>query len=293
MNAKTVTGAILAGLWWACTAASGQEAAPLAGIGPPPIQRDADGSGPPVDPAVPPAMPGGGVSPTGGGPVDSGLSDFILYRRPECCSVKGPLRPLYTEMYLRTGVSLPVGGQFLSRELQVGWTIEGGVRALFFNAETTSAWVVDVGLVNSNNSGAHTPTPVTLNIFEKNALGVSALTPMTATIRNYNRTFGSLGGGKEWYLWAPANAPGPKWRVGLDAGGRYGTADMTFNEIRHRTDVIAGMYGALHTDFEVPCGCCFLSWGARCEWAYTWGDILQAKSDIQEINVLATFAVRY
>jgi hypothetical protein len=196
-------------------------------------------------------------------------------------------------VFLRVGPSIPVGGNFLGRELQVGWSIEAGVRGLFFNPQMTGAWVLEGHVVNSNNSGGAEGDPAMLNIFVKNAAGVATLTDVAATVRNYNRTMVGFGGGYEWYLWAPANATGHHWRVGVDAGGRYGSSSMTFNEIRHRTDVIAGMYAAAHTDFEIPCGRCFLSWGLRCEWAYTWGDILQRQSDVQEINALATFGVRY
>jgi len=113
------------------------------------------------------------------------------------------------------------------------------------------------------------------------------------TVRDSNRTLVGLGFGKEWYLWGSIVDPGNKWRIGVDGGGRYGSGSMTFNEIRHRTDVLGGLYAAAHTDFEIPHGRCFLYWGLRCEWAYTWGDILQRQSDVQEINVLATFGVRY
>jgi hypothetical protein len=74
----------------------------------------------------------------------SGLSDWIVYRR-DCCEGKhGRLTPLYTEVYLRAGPSIPIGGQTLSRELQTGWSITGGVRALFFNEPMTKAWTVDL-----------------------------------------------------------------------------------------------------------------------------------------------------
>jgi hypothetical protein len=277
MNAKTVIGAVLLGL--CCTAATVQgqpPEAPTAGVQPPPIQRD------PTDTSVP------GEAPTG----LTGLSDYILYRRPDCCS-PGPCNPLYGEAYLRVGPSVPFGGPFLSRELVVGWSLEGGVRLLCFNPEMSAAWVIDAGIVNTNNGAFNPGSAVPLKIFEPNAAGTVTLTPVNVTIRNYNRTFASLGFGREWYLWEPANFPGHRWRIGVDAGGRYGSASMTFYEIRHRTDVIAGAYTAVHTDYEIPCGCCALAWGLRCEYAYTWGDILQRKSDVQEVVGLVTFTVRY
>jgi hypothetical protein len=278
MNAKTVTGAILIGLCLACATAQAQPEAPAPSVQPPPIRRDA-----PDTPLPPGSEPQTGLT---------GLSDWIVYHRPDCCSA-GPCCPLYAEAYLRVGPSAPIGGEFLSRQLLVGWSLEGGVRALFFNEEMTAAWVIDAGIVNSNNGAVIPGTQVPLKIFQPNGVGGASLNEVKVTMQNYNRTFISLGAGREWYLLGTADFPGHKWRIGFDAGGRYGTSDMTFIEIRHRTDVIAAGYAAVHTDYEIPCGCCFLAWGLRCEWAYTWGDILQRKSDVQEITGLVTFSVRY
>jgi hypothetical protein len=222
----------------------------------------------------------------------SGLSDWITYKRGEC-STPGPNVPLYTEWYLRGGPSIPVGGNYLGRELQPGWTIAGGVRGLLFNPTMTGAWVADFHIVNSNNSGISNGDARTLNIIVPNAAGTSTLTNVPVTVRNSNRTLAGLGIGKEWFLLRPANEPGWHWRAGVDAGGRYGTEDMEFNEIRHRTDTLGGLYAAAHTDIEVPYGRWFFSWGLRCEWAYTWSDILQRQSDVQEIMALVAFSVRY
>ncbi len=289
MNAKTLLSAVLVGFGWACAAAWGQEA-PAPGVQPPPIKRDT--AEVPSPGAVPPgAVPPGGVPGAVIAPAPSGLSDWILYRRPDCCSA-GPCTPLYSEVYLRVGPDIPVGGSYLSRSTQTGWTLEGGVRGLLFNQEMTKAWVMDAGIVNSNVSAAHNVDPVPLTIFP--FTGATTRQTIPVTLRNYNRTFVSLGFGREWYLWEPANSPGPKWRVGTDAGVRYGTSDATFNEIRHRTDTLYGVYTAIHTDVEVPCGCCFLSWGLRLEWADTWSHrVFQHEATIQDINVLATFGVRY
>src|SRR5262249_58975309 len=73
------------------------------------------------------------------------------------------------------------------------------------------------------------------------------------TVRDMNRTFVNLGFGREWYL-DPANTCGLRWRAGFDVGGRYGVNNVEFQEIRHRTDTIGGLYAALHTDVECPCG---------------------------------------
>jgi hypothetical protein len=298
MNARTVTSAIVVGFWWASALAQAQQEQPAPGIQPPPIRQDATGETlPPPSPLTPDMVPPGMVPPgmvPSGAPISSvsGLSDWILYRRPDCCSA-GPLRPLYTEAYLRVGPSIPVGGNFLSRECLVGWTLEGGFRGLCFDPAMTSAWTIDVGIVNSNNGALSPGTPVPLEINEPNAVGTVTSTKLKATVKNYNRTFFNLGFGKEWYPLAPANSPGGTWRFGVDGGGRYGSASMTFNEIRHRTHTIYGTYAAIHTDYEIPCGCCYIAFGLRCEWCYTWSGILQKQSNLEDINTLVTFSVRY
>ena len=78
-------------------------------------------------------------------------------------------------------------------------------------------------------------------------------------------------------------------------GGAWGSASAEFNEIRHRTDVVGGVLASVHTDLEFPIGCCCCVFytGFRLEWSYIWGDILQRKSDIEEINLLFTLGVRF
>ena len=83
------------------------------------------------------------------------------------------------------------------------------------------------------------------------------------------------------------------WRVCLDAGGRYGSSRGDFFEITHETDVIGGMYTGLQTDLEIPCRRCVCHFGARVEYGYTWSDMLQRESDMQDINVLFEIGVRY
>jgi hypothetical protein len=112
-------------------------------------------------------------------------------------------------------------------------------------------------------------------------------------VRRSNRTLVGLGGGREYYLWAPADADGRKWRVGFDGGGRYGSQKLDLRETRHISDVIGSVYAAVHTDVEFTC--CHALWhtGVRLEWAYTWSDILRRTSDVQDLNLLVTAGVRY
>jgi hypothetical protein len=85
------------------------------------------------------------------------------------------------------------------------------------------------------------------------------------------------------------------WRVGFDAGGRWGTARLETHQLKHRSDVIGSAFFAAHSDVEVPCGCCIFYYGLRLEYDYTWSDILQLqnKSDLQDLNLLVTTGVRF
>jgi hypothetical protein len=211
---------------------------------------------------------------------------------------------------------LPAGSGTIASVLETGLYLGAGGRTLFFDPCKTSAWTVELGLANISNH-AHAPTKYTgipLNIFVPQN-PASPVTPPDATgnlppqrvsfgqngvpgvtLRQFNRTFFNVGGGREWYLWGAANCGGPAWRVGADTGGRWGSAMAEFNEIRHRTDVIGGFWVAAHSDVEVPCcGCCIFQAGFRIEYDYTWSDILQIqnKSDVQGINFLFNMGIRF
>jgi hypothetical protein len=228
--------------------------------------------------------------------------DWILYRRPGSCYCPiGGCGPIKSELYLRSGVDFPFGHGIYGHVLYPGWNIAGGARALFCNQDMTSAWVVDAGIINTLNQRKRSAVePVTLTVFEPNAFGI--VTPVTfgengipgVTIDTYNRTLGSVGLGKEWWRWASPDAPGWKFRWGLDAGGRWGSAKATFIEIRHRTDVVGGPYVAAHFDLEYCRGCCTFYTGLRTEYSYTFSDILQQNNaELQDISIMLTLGVRF
>jgi hypothetical protein len=250
-------------------------------------------------PAFPPPSPlaprnGMEIPPEAFTANQSGLSDWILYKRDCCEGRHGKLTPLYTEVYLRVGPSFPVGGQTLSRELVTGWSIAGGARALFFNEPQTRAWVVDAHIINTHEGGVRDGTEFPITIFRaanRFDFGVDGVPGVT--VKDSTRTMVGLGFGREFYLWQPADCEGRKWRVGVDAGGRYGSHRLVLNETRYITDVIGGIYVAGHSDVEVPCGRVMWHAGMRLEWAYTWSDVLHRTSDVQDINLLLTMGVRY
>ncbi len=210
-----------------------------------------------------------------------GLSNWITYERPDCCGPIGTSMPILTEFYLRVGPSFPIGSQFLGEKLDTGWMIAVGARAMFYNQPQTAAWAVDLHIANLNHHAKD------LDVF---------LLPNTGTVvtpREYNRTFVGLGLGRERYLWGAAHSEGSTWRVGWDGGGRWGSASAKLRGSKHVTDVIGGVYAGIHTDLEIPWGCCIFIAGIRGEWEYTWSDILQRTSDAQDANLLFNFGVRY
>lgn len=229
------------------------------------------------------------------------LSTWILGERaPGCCGPLGCNGPIDAEVYLRSGFAFQLDGGVFGHSLDHGWTIEGGARTLFFNPAADRAWVVDLGLSNTFNTAANSDLQVTLfNVRVPNASnqgGTQVLAQVTGNVHNLNQTFVNMSGGREWYLRGNAlDCRGTNWRVGFDAGGRYGTARMDFQGITHRTDTLGGLFIAAHSDVEIPCGGCVFQAGIRTEYGYTWSDLLQRQNDgdIQQIQLLFTLGARF
>jgi hypothetical protein len=163
---------------------------------------------------------------------------------------------------------------------------------LLFNRAQDCAWTFTAGLSNVNYHGDRPDLHFPVHVFINNGI-TTTLTKVNVSVRDLNQTFANLGMGREWYLWAPANAPGRAWRIGLDGGGRWGTEKLDLNEIKHLTDTIGGVYAAVHSDLELPLGACTFLAGLRLEWNYTWSDILQAPSDVMSFNGLISMGIRF
>jgi len=229
--------------------------------------------------------------------IDEGhheLSNWITYgcATGNCLGPTGANGPLSYDLYFRTGLTQPVGGEFLGRLLNGGMAFDVGGRALFLNAERTGANVFDLGISNYNNKADISESlqnPLTIDFGNK--------TFHTVTVRSLNRTFFNLALGRESYLFQSIDAPGRKWSVGFDVGGRYGSAMMRFNEDHtgHLTDVIGGTFTGLYSNLLCPVnhGACILEFGVRTEYSYTWSDIMRRMSDLQDFNVLVTTGIRY
>ncbi len=281
----------------------------LAGVGGARAQQYGTGPYATTEPPSPSTLPAPGPQP---GPVDAPvppptgprLSDYILGNKPDCCGPVGGDGPIATELYLRWGPSITLDAGFLGRTLETGWAVEVGGRALFFNPANDAAWTVDLGLSDVANQGQHSDKSVTLRILQTNATsGTTGPVAVPVHVGGLNRTYANLGFGREWYLWSQAAtcptcgvmAPGCNWRVGFDAGGRWGTEKLRLHEIKHRTEVIEAAYVALHSDLEIPWGGWVFIVGERIEWDHTWmHQILQDHPEnLQNINILMTLGVRY
>ena len=230
---------------------------------------------------------------TNGGYDVPGISNWIRRESTPCCN--GPIgknAEIGSELYFRTGVSIPIGdGPLFSRNTVTGFTVEGGARTLFFNHEYTKAWVIDAGISNTENSGTSFREPIT--IFAARP-GTTPPGPQNfnVTIRDVNRTFVNLGFGREWFF-TPSKDQPAHWRFGVDAGGRYGTLKVDLREIVHRTDVIGGAYVGMHLLHEFQCWNSIVNVGFRTDYAYTWSDVFQRSSDMSEVNFLFNVGVRY
>jgi hypothetical protein len=268
-----------------------------------PVPAPANKESPPTAEALPTpidATPGTAIRSGDALPAPSGLtspmSSWIIHNQTDCCSPFGGSGPINTELYVRTGPSIPVAGGILHHIMETGWDIQGGGRSLFFNPAVDAAWTADLSLFYIFNHAQPNPKVPLVGNFNSNNPGQPAGPGVTRpiTLRDLNRTFVNGTLGREWYLNAPANAAGWKWRAGFDMGGGIGSGLLNFVELRHKTDTIYDVLIALHTDLEIPWGCCTFTYGFRAEWDFTWMDVIQKNNgQLQDVNLLMTLGVRF
>jgi hypothetical protein len=314
MNAKTVFSSAL--VWTVVCLGAVRGQAPSGSPVPPSPTGSYSNSAPNLPSLVPPpsSAPADIAPGSPGAPGMYGPSSWIRGDKYGCCDQPGGSGPIQTELFVRAGPSVPFGhnGQ-VAESLQTGLDLEAGGRVLFFDPSMEEAWSVELGITNITNH-AHSGVPMNLNIFVPQNPNNPATAPNASggfnplmvnfgqnglpgvTLEQLNRTYFDLGGGKDWYIWGSANSAGSKWRVGIDGGGRYGTESAEFNEIPHRTDVIGGLFAAIHSDYECPlCRSFIFQAGVRVEYGYTWSDIMQIQnnSDVQDLNIMISIGVRF
>lgn len=205
-----------------------------------------------------------------------------------CCGPVGGNGPIQTELYLYTGPSLRGNVGPVSESLDTGWVVQGGGRSLFFNRYLDAAWTVDLGISYQFNHGIR--PDITFPIGPNGERGF---------LRELHRAYLNLGLGQEYYLFKAANEEGWNWRLGMDGGGRLGTANIRLGEVNSafgtsQNDFLAGVFVGFHNNVEIPCGCCIWLLGFRAEWDYIWGGHSRLpEGNILDVNLLGTVGVRY
>lgn len=252
-------------------------------------------------------------------PIPLGLpaSPYLTYpRSPCCCGAVGTCGgPIGSELFFRSGFAFPVGTSIFDRYLHTGWDVEGGARLFLFNQHSTAAWTGMLSVSNMFLRTGNANLPVTLyrvpvhTLVKSSAAPVqgalSAETPaivqvpeLTVSVSSLNMTFVNMGFGREWWLLGsayPGEQKGWNWRAGIDGGGRWGSADVQFNEIQHHTGVVGGMYIALDSDIEHPFRCGILFAGTRLEYNYIWTHLLQDQNNgnFSSLNLLFQLGIRF
>jgi hypothetical protein len=201
-----------------------------------------------------------GAMPTPGGPEDRGtpgITDYLGYLRPwNCCGPLGRDGPITSEVFVRPGLSFPIGGSLLGRVLAPGGMVEGGGRVLFFTPKQDLAFTVELGIasiwwkadVNDTVFIHNFPQPrrsVGTTFFQGqtftngqvitsptgNAV-IDLIPAIPITTSSVNQTYVHASLGHEVYLWGVGDCSTPecRWRVGYDMGGRWGSAKLVFQE---------------------------------------------------------------
>jgi hypothetical protein len=250
-----------------------------------------------------PAAPSNGASnaaaPTG--PVDLNVGPWIAYPRCNCCGPVGGDGPVSAEFYARTGASFTFGPGLLSEHTSPGFKMSGGVRTLLFNPAQDAAWTVDLGASTAWYGPAGPPSVQIRNPLATGPPNTHPLVPVTP--KSLNESFFDLAFGRELYIWGNGHSgcdcTAPTWRVGFDGAVRWGTGKLSLqpnaNFIPPRTGSIGAFLVSAHTDMEFPTGCCLFFIGLRAEYGWAYSDLLGTRNDtdLQTINVMLNFGMRY
>jgi len=207
---------------------------------------------------------------------------------PECCTPIGAHGPIGQEVYFRFGPAVPFGSTELGNSLNIGWNLQLGTRAEYFDPSGTAAWALDAHIYYGyNNAGGQDL------VFVRNDL---------CTIRALHRWAFGVAGGRDYFLSGPGFVGG-LWdanaRYGYDVGGRYGTGHIDAQPItdptgyRRKQDVFGQAFLAAHGDVEVPMGAWTFLAGGRLEGTYTSGKWLVSQNTFYEVSLLLTLGVRY
>ncbi len=236
----------------------------------PPASPPAKLAPPTSPPSVADPMPATTAATANAGPppASEGVSSWLAYPRPGCCGEVGRCGgAIDSELFLRSGSSVPVGGGLFGSVMKPGWDFEVGVRVLLFNKPEDAAWTAELGLTNTNYVTTTKKQAIidNYNSLSSNGAGgtnTTVIPEFPVTPRGLNNTTVDLSLGREFYLWgngAPScKTKEPSWRAGFDIGGRWGSSKLDLEEILHKTATVGGMFASIHTDVDIPCGCCII-----------------------------------
>jgi hypothetical protein len=226
-----------------------------------------------------PVVPGHAVPVLGGPAHQSWLNN-------DCCGPMGGSGPMVNEIYMRFGPSFAFGERFVAKNMNTGWTLALGGRTLFFDVNPIAAWVVDVGVQHTyNNAGGQ---------------GLALNNNQTVLLRDVYRTSVGLGFGRDWFSTGISEIG--SLRYGADLGARYGTGHVNLNPLaeientigyRRSQDVFIQPYIGVHGQYDIPLGGWNLLLGGRLEYNFTNVGFMNASNNINGIDLLFTFGVRY
>jgi hypothetical protein len=225
---------------------------------------------------------------------------------------------------LHPGWSIEGGGRLLlfNQQADAAWTVDLSVSNTHYNGKNGGAdhtfTLVNVPAQGKVGVQIGNMVIVAANAQRQNIV----IDSITGFAHAYNETLANGRLGHEWYLLGSAGGcnGGVNWRWGIDAGGGFGSgrADLRYTNpnlttvngglagtgqavdpaslfIRHQTRTIKEAAAAIHSDIEIPCGCCLFQAGIRVEYGYVWSNILQPQNnaDLHSINVLFQLGARF
>lgn len=281
---------------------------PPAAAGPNPVERLSapvrPASGAAADPYA--TLTGQPAAPPGG-PLPPGAYPSPYYTDgPGCCGPLGANGRVGYEIYSVVGVNLPYGPG-LGGLLNAGVMTGGGGRSLFFNPAHDAAWVFDMGVTYTYNTGKQ-DRPQGLFLKQAPITFGQQTFPQpdrfaTTVVRGFHRTSFNFALGRDWWRWGPGavgTEAGWNARCGGFVGGRWGTAHVDMrpvdepNGYSRRQGVFHGVYLGTHATVEVPMGAWIGFIGGRAEWGYDWSNlVIPIPGDIQNVNLLLTAGVRF
>jgi hypothetical protein len=250
-----------------------------------------------------PQMPPGTVCSPWNGPGGTG-----------CCGPIGGNGPILSELFVRNGVNILIGGGIIKETMTTGFVQSFGGRSLFFNPSGSRAWTAEFGIdwFYNNNSGK-ADNEYVLEFFPGRteiSNGVENIIPDVSIFgnpREYIRAGVHFAFGRETYMFTPGYQCGKNFRLGWDIGGRWGYSRLNYNVFpedfsaegaRITFDRVSDVFGtaffAIHGDVEIPLGPCWtFVTGIRAEAGYNFSDIVLFNSDSQELNMMLNLGLKF